>query len=286
MNAAESYTNRVDSVLAQRTRLRGEPPPGDLFAGLPPNHQLLQTNPRRPLEANLALLAAYLKPANTLLDVGGGAGRLCLPLALRCKEVVNVDPSAAMGRGFVANAARAGITNVRFIEGDWLATDAPRADVVLVNHVTYFVREIVPFLNKLQATARDRVIITVNGPPPPAWNAVLFNRIHGEAEALVPGHLELLAVLLERGIVPEVRILPEPTGSFFPAPTREAAMAMAERVLNDQWAFWPPAPKLAAGSRALVESDFDQLFDQTADGFVPRWLDPGREVLLTWKTAS
>ncbi len=221
-----------------------------------------------------------------MLDVGGGAGRLCLPLALRCSEVVNVDPSAAMGRGFVANAARAGITNARFIEGGWPGTDVPRADVVLVNHVTYFVREIVPFINTLQATARERVIITVNSPPPPNWNAMLFNRIHGEAEELVPGHLELLAVLLELGIVPEVRMLSAPTGIFFAAPTREAALAQAGRALNDQWAFWPPGPQLVASSRALVEAEFDTLFDQTTDGFVPRWLDPGREVLLTWKTGG
>ncbi len=286
MNAAENYTDRVDNALAQRTRLRGEPPAGDLFAGLPPNSPLLQTDPRRPIEGNLAILAAYLKPANTILDVGGGAGRICLPLALRCKEVVNVDPSAAMGQGFVANAAGAGITNVRFIEGDWLATDVPRADLVLVNHVTYFVREIVPFIKKLQATARERVIITVNSPPPPAWNAVLFNRVHREAEALVPGYLELLAVLLELGIVPEVRMLAEQTGIFPLLATREAAVAQAQRALNDQWAFWPPTPQLAARTNALLESEFDQLFDQTADGFVPRWLDRGREVLLTWRVGG
>jgi SAM-dependent methyltransferase len=41
-----------------------------------------------------------------VVDVGGGAGRYSLPLASRCREVVNVDPSAAMGAAFAANAAR------------------------------------------------------------------------------------------------------------------------------------------------------------------------------------
>src|SRR5262249_1087942 len=31
--AADQYAARVDAVLAQRTRLRGPQPPGDLFAG-------------------------------------------------------------------------------------------------------------------------------------------------------------------------------------------------------------------------------------------------------------
>ena len=39
--AAARYRARVDAVLAQRTRLRGEEPLGDLFGGLPPDHPLM-----------------------------------------------------------------------------------------------------------------------------------------------------------------------------------------------------------------------------------------------------
>ena len=56
--AAAHYAARVDAVLAQRTRLRGAPPPGDLFAGLNPDHPLMSADPRRPLDANLAAIAA------------------------------------------------------------------------------------------------------------------------------------------------------------------------------------------------------------------------------------
>lgn len=105
--AADAYRARVDAVVAQRTRLRGPQPPGDLFAGLPAGHALLVSDPRRPLEPNLQALAAYLQPEDVLVDVGGGAGRYSLPLALRCREVIDVDPSAAMLAGFEASARRA-----------------------------------------------------------------------------------------------------------------------------------------------------------------------------------
>jgi hypothetical protein len=75
VSAAAAYAERVDAVLAQRTRLRGPQPPGDLFAGVPPDHPLLVSDPRRPLDANLAVLASYVGPDDVVIDVGGGGGR-------------------------------------------------------------------------------------------------------------------------------------------------------------------------------------------------------------------
>jgi hypothetical protein len=146
---ADQYATRVDAVLAQRIRLRGPQPPGDLFAGLPADYPLLKSDPRRPLDPNLATLASYIAPDDVIVDVGGGAGQISLPLALRCREVINVEPSGAMGAGFTANATQAEITNVRVIASEWLTSAPPVGTVALVNHVTYLTREIVPFLEKL-----------------------------------------------------------------------------------------------------------------------------------------
>jgi hypothetical protein len=98
---------------------------------------------------------------------GGGAVRISLPLALRCREVIHVEPSPTMRMGFRRNAAGAGITNARIIEGEWPKVDAPAGSVALVNHVTYLTREIVLFIKKLEQAGRRRVLITVNSLPGP-----------------------------------------------------------------------------------------------------------------------
>jgi hypothetical protein len=281
--AAAAYRARVEAVVAQRTRLRGPQPPGDLFAGLPADHPMLVSDPRRPLESNLQVLASYLRPDDVLIDVGGGAGRYSLPLALRSREVIDVDPSAAMLAGFEASARRAGITNVRTVRAAWPMADPPRGTVALVNHVTYLTRDIVPFVAALAAAASRRVLLTVNDPPPPSRQRALYQLLHGEPEEVVPGHAELVAVLRELGAAPAVRHLPDPAVPVPTLPTRDAAVQSAIAVAaGSQWAWWPLGDRLTARLRHLLETRFDELFRATPTGYQPQWLTPGHEVLLTW----
>src|SRR5215831_10415975 len=270
-SAADRYAARVDAVLAQRTRLRGPQPPGDLFAGLAADHPLLKSDPRRPLDPNLEIIASYIAPDDVIIDVGGGAGRVSLPLALRCREVINVEASVAMGTGFTANATQAGITNTRVLRGDWLTVDTPVGTVAPVNHVLYLTRDIVPFIAKLERVGRRLVLLTVNSPPSPSWHRGLYQLVHGEPEEVVPGHVELMNVLWERGLLPDVRVLPLSLPSAFsvPAPTREAAIAATARA-TDQWTFWPWGAELEY--RRLVEARFEELYAAVPDGFLPRWL--------------
>ena len=281
--AAAAYRAQVEALLSQRTRLRGAQPEGDLFGRLPKDHPLLVTDPRRPPEPNLAIIASYIEPEDVILDIGGGAGRFSLPLARRCREVVNVDPSEGMLAGFEANAARAGIQNVRAVRSDWPMADPPRGTVALVNHVTYLTREIVPFLAALNSVASRRVLLTVNDPPPPSRHHALYRLLHDEPEAMVPGHVELVAVLREMGVEPEVRHLPDPTIVQPPLPTREAAVAAAiSSAGGSQWAWWPMGETLTGRLRGILESRFEELFEHTTSGYRPRWLTPGHEVLVTW----
>ena len=55
------------------------------------------------------------------------------------------------------------------------------------------------------------------------------------------------------------------------------------RLLGDQWAGWPPTPDLAQRLRQVLETRFDELFAAGPDGYVPRWVTAGREVLITWR---
>ncbi len=287
MTIAQNYTARVNAVLNQRTRLRG-PQPEDVFEKMPPKHPLLVSDARRPLDPNLQVIASsYLKPEDLLLDVGGGSGRYSLPLALSCREVINIDPSPTMIAGFAANAERAGIKNIRSIAADWLEIDPPPSDIALVAHVLYLTLDIVPFIEKLQQSVRRRILILVNDPPPPSWNRVLFEYLFGEKEEIVPGHVELVDVLQEMGIKPEIQPLgPMSLPPSLP-PTREAAIQVAlGAFLGEQWGFWPLGSELEERLRKVLQTRFDELFIQTPNGFKPGWIQRGNEVLLTWQTPN
>jgi Methyltransferase domain len=272
MTAADTYAAMIDAVNEQQARLRRRPLGGDRWAGR--RAEGFRADPRRPLGPNLEMLAAYLRPEDVLLDVGGGAGRLGLPLALRCREVINVDPSEGMRGQFEDLALSAGIANARFVQAPWPA-EGLEADVALTAHVTYFVRDIVPFVEAMQRAARRRVLIELRSVPPPMSPAAAFAIVHGERQATVPGHRELLAVLWEMDILPEVYVLPERlrASTGWPARTREDAIAIALDRIG--------VPDDAAAVAAL-DRRFDEAFETDDAGIWPRQ-PPMRDLLITWE---
>lgn len=62
-------------------------------------------------------IAPDFRPARAL-DFGCGVGRLVIPMARRCAEVVGVDVSDAMLGEARRNADRAGVANAEFVQGD------------------------------------------------------------------------------------------------------------------------------------------------------------------------
>ncbi len=272
-DSAARYAARVDAYNAQQGRTA--PPVDDRWAAMAANFRL---DPRRALEPNLVALAGYVEPGDTLIDVGGGAGRISLPLALSCREVINVEPSAGMRREFDASAQEAGITNARAVSAGWPdGAESVTGDVSIVANVTYFVREIVPFIEALNARTRRRVIISVWSVPPPNQGGRLFELIHGEPFEGVPTHRDLLPVLWDLGLLPEIRVLPDPFrfGRDRP-PTREAAV---------QYALTRSGAQAKEGAAAVVEAHFDELFSEAGEGFLPQWAPPAREMLITWLTS-
>jgi 2-polyprenyl-3-methyl-5-hydroxy-6-metoxy-1,4-benzoquinol methylase len=80
-----------------------------------PLSSFFKADPRRTDDIEVNRLAQEVTPATTLLDVGAGAGRLALPLALRCKQVTVVEPSPSMGETLHHLAAEVGIANVTLV---------------------------------------------------------------------------------------------------------------------------------------------------------------------------
>jgi hypothetical protein len=250
--------------------------PGDRWAGL---SEGARSDPRRPLDANLAALLEFVEPQDVLLDIGGGAGRISLPLALHCRELIVLDPSPAMRTQFEDAAQAAGIANTQFIQATWPTESDLTADVVLTNDVTYFVRDIVPFVQALAAAARRRVIIGLWSVPTPMLGSEVFELIFGEPVDSPPGHRELLPVLWDLGILPEVRVLPTPMRQNFAwraEPTREQ---MVERSL---WVVQRLGNVDLTRAQGLIQQHFDKLFVHDATGYRVRSPDTVRELLITW----
>jgi len=279
MGAIEDYTALIDAVESQRDWLQGPIIP-DYWGG--ETAKRFRADPKRRMDDNFGILATFVRPDDVFVDAGGGAGRFSLPMALRCHQVINVDPSLGMGQEFDESAADAGIDNASFVLSDWLDVDGVEGDVVHAAHVTYFVRDITRFVANLESAARRRVIINLASVAGPMLNAKLFKMVYEEEQALVPSYAYLLPALWEMGILPDVRFLPQgttfdgvPRPPEFPQ-TKEEAVEVA---LAGIWL----APQHRDRADRVVRENFDELFQQEPEGFVPRWMPDVREVLITWE---
>ena len=274
MKAAEIYAAHIDAVNEQRIRLHGAQQPADYWGGA--TARRFRHDPRRSLEPNLEAIASYIHPEDVVIDAGGGAGRVCLPLALRCREVINVDPSPGMQAEFEGCAAEAGIENARFILADWLDAEKVQGDVVITANVTYFVRDIVGFVGKLEDASRRRVVINVGSVPPPNQAAPLFRLVYGENQEEVPGHRELLPVLWEMGNLPDVQVQPGAVQADELPPTREEAVQQA---MQGRWL----EPEDQDRARGIIEEHFQELYEPGPDGFRPLWRPESKHFLITWE---
>ena len=282
MGAVEDYASLIDKVNSQKERLQG-PVSEDIWGGMIAKR--FRSDPKRQMEDNFEILAGFVKPDDVFVDAGGGAGRLGLPMALRCREVINVEPSAGMGIEFLESADEAGIKNASNVRANWLEPHGVVGDVVHAANVTYFVRDIGVFIERLVSAARRRVILSMYSAPNPMHNAKLFQMVYGEDQSTVPGHTQLLPLLWEMNILPDVRFMPQ--GIHFdgieqlPAfpKTKEDAVKMA---LAGIWL----APHHRDRGGMVVREQFDNLFEESVDGFMPLWLPEARQVLITWETSE
>ena len=151
-------------------------------------------------------------------------------------------------------------------------------DVAVTCDATYFVRDIVPFVRRMEAAARWRVMITVWSEPPPNLGADLFRRVCGEPQAPMCGHRQLLPVLWEMGVLPEARVLPDPSWwETWHFPTRDEAV---ESVLFGRWSREADRER----ARKIFEEQFDEIFSPDGEGYRAIWHAPMRELLIAWET--
>ena len=164
-------------------------------------------DPTRTSDSEINTLLKYLQPDDTILDVGGGAGRLALPIALNSKHVEIVDPSAGMLDSLTETAAKFNIQNVHTTHGEWLEVNVQNATIVICAHVVYGIYEISEFVDKLSLHADREVILLSFDAPPISWLSPFWEYVYQEKRIAVPGLKELVSVLWEKDIFPNIEMI-------------------------------------------------------------------------------
>ena len=188
-----------------------------------------------------------------------------------------------MAEVFERSARDAGIENARFVLSGWLESEDLEGDVSLLSHVTYFVPEIAPFIQKLNGATRRRAIIATRSVPPPNQFAPFFELANGEPAAPVPGHEHLLAVLKEMAIPAELIDLGEaalPATAPAGKTPEDAIKIQVEGGIRLGWV----RPDESERYAELLHSRFDDLFAPTDDGYRQRTALGARELIITWET--
>jgi cyclopropane fatty-acyl-phospholipid synthase-like methyltransferase len=214
MSAIEVWKQRVAEHQAQSQQIRAAQgiTEVDRWEVVSP---LFKANPRRTDDIEVNRLVREVTPAMTMLDVGGGAGRFALPLALRCHHVTVVEPSPSMGGSLRHIAAEAGIDNISLVSKRWEDAEVEPADMVLSAHVLYMIEDVCAFVAKVVAHARQKVLMLMFMRPPLARYAPFWHRVHGEDKHELPGAGELMQVLWEMDIYPDLEMFePRPSRTF------------------------------------------------------------------------
>ena len=219
MSAMKSWGEMVRLEHEQSDRIRGQRPTDSWATAA--HH--FKDDPFRSDDAVVEALRSRLVPGETLLDVGAGGGRLALPLALTCRSVTAVEPSPSMCAVFRETADEFDIRNVSIIESDWLNAVAEPADVVLCSNVLYVIHDISAFVRKLDSHARRLALVIMMRTAPRSQVHHIWEAVHGEPRLSLPTVPQLLPVLDELGIQPEIADLPEQPPLQFAS--REEAIA-------------------------------------------------------------
>ena len=178
--------------------------------GTAPRQFTYTSRPLDPFRTDDQVVNALFSMVGTdteVLDVGGGSGRLAMPLATRVKQVTVVEPSEDSVELLNERVADFGIENITVINEAWEDVPDPAADVVLCSLVLHHVLDAAPFVRKMQQHARERVVIVEMMETPGAIEMPFYERVHGAAPTPLPGLPKILELLWALEIYPDVTMV-------------------------------------------------------------------------------
>src|SRR5437899_11917663 len=111
-----AWAARVRANREQVDRFREVPDGADFYA---PVSSIFRADPHRADDPILDRLLRLARPADSWLDIGAGAGRFALPLALAVREVIALEPSESMLAGLREGIAETGVGNLRIVQERW-----------------------------------------------------------------------------------------------------------------------------------------------------------------------
>ncbi len=195
----------------------------------------------------LAVVDPFVSSRKTLIDVGAGAGRHAIPLAEKLEWVTAVEPSEGMRAHLPA------LPNLTVVASAWEDADVAPADLVICCHVLYGVEEVVPFVEKLERSARERVFIMLREGPVPHPANVLRDRIAPSPLPPIPQFSDLFMLLLQIGIEPDVTFVRYPVTNRYRS--LDEAVADSRPLFGDSW----EEPKTREALAEMLVRDGDEL---------------------------
>lgn len=233
VDALEAWRAIAEANHEQTARLAPSRVGSDVWASLADQFRPAGRTGRAPI---LPLVEELARPEDSWLDIGAGAGAFALPLAQQVQRVLAIEPSAAMAELLREGVHDAGLDNVEVLPSEPWPSGKPvePVDVVLASHVVYFVAEIGPFLDAMEAHARRLCVAAVGDRPGSTPPDDLWPDLHDELQAQGPGLPEFLAVLSARGTPFEVRTVEQPTTSVPSVPLERQIAMQRHKCLVEQ----------------------------------------------------
>src|SRR5579859_931874 len=179
-------------------------------------------------------LCSVITPQTSVLDVGAGSGRFALALAPLAKQVIAVEPNAAMLDYLRQDARTLNLPNISYISTTWQEAPADmQADILVCSHVLYPIRDIKPFLAKLQASTRQSCYIYLRAIHFDELTNHLWRHFHGDDRIPSPAYIHALDVLYEMGIYAHVEVVRLPQSLRYSSLESAAEELLEQLILPD-----------------------------------------------------